>query len=89
MEALRVLEEFADDAAWLRKRTKSFSEERYDIPPMSPLPALVDWLYVDDRWIPGSKGTEPPEDGEDPLHSDKPLLKVPSAMPEEAPRKMT
>ena len=88
MDALRVLEDFADDPLWLRKRTNSFLEERGDIPPMSPLPALVDWLYVDDRWLAGSKGAEPPESGEDPLHSDKPLLRVPIAMPEEPPRKI-
>lgn len=86
LAALRVLEEFADDPAWLRKRTDSFKFERYEMPPMTPLPALVDWLYVDDRWIPGTNGAEAPVEGEDPLKSDKPLLGVPRSMQDEPPR---
>lgn len=86
LAALRVLEEFADDPAWLRKRTDSFKSERYEMPPMSPLPALVDWLYVDDRWLPGINGAEAPIEGEDPLKSDKPLLRVPRSMQDEPPR---
>lgn len=86
LSALRLLEEFADDSAWLRKRTESFKSERYEIPPIAPLPALVDWLYVDDRWLPGNNGVEPPVEGEDPLKSDKPLLCVPRAMQEEPSR---
>jgi DNA primase catalytic core len=86
LAALRVLEEFADDPLWLRKRTDSFKSERYEMPPISPLPALIDWLYVDDRWIPGSRGTEAPTNGDDPLRSDKPILAVPRSMQEEPPR---
>jgi len=86
LAALRVLEEFADDPAWLRKRTESFQSERYEMPPISPLPALVDWLYVDDRWIPGSKGTEAPAGGDDPLKSDKSILGVPRSMQDEPQR---
>lgn len=81
-----MLEEFADDPAWLRKRTDSFKSERYEMPPMTPLPALVDWLYVDDRWLPGTNGAEAPVEGEDPLKSDKPLLGVPRSMQDEPPR---
>ncbi|MDV6034763.1 MAG: hypothetical protein F9B45_32675 [Phycisphaera sp. RhM] len=86
LAALRVLEEFADDPTWLRKRTHSFKFERYEMPPTSPLPALVDWLYVDDRWLP-----EPNDAGgsdEDPLKSDKPLLRVPRAMQYEPSRRI-
>ena len=86
LAALRVLEEFADDPAWLRKRTDSFKSERYEMPPMAPLPALVDWLYVDDRWLPGTNSAEAPVEGEDPLKSDKPLLGVPRSMQDEPPR---
>lgn len=86
LAALRVLEEFADDPAWLRKRTNSFRSERYEMPPMTPLPALVDWLYVDDRWLPGTNSAEAPVEGEDPLKSDKPLLGVPRSMQDEPPR---
>ncbi|MCY0093252.1 CHC2 zinc finger domain-containing protein [Hoeflea ulvae] len=89
LAALRVLEEFADDPAWLRKRTDSFKSERYEMPPMTPLPALVDWLYVDDRWLPGTNGTVGPEEGEDALKSDKPLLGVPRSMQDEPPRSIT
>jgi hypothetical protein len=86
LAALRVLEEFADDPTWLRKRTDSFKSERYEMPPMAPLPALVDWLYVDDRWLPGTNSAEAPVEGEDPLKSDKPLLGVPRSMQDEPPR---
>ncbi|NTF82459.1 CHC2 zinc finger domain-containing protein [Rhizobium rhizogenes] len=50
MKALKILELFADDPLWLKKRTESFEKERHEYPPISPLPALVDWIYVDDRW---------------------------------------
>jgi hypothetical protein len=53
---------------------------------MAPLPALVDWLYVDDRWLPGTNSAEAPVEGEDPLKSDKPLLGVPRSMQDEPPR---
>jgi DNA primase catalytic core len=88
LAALRVLEEFADDPEWLRKRTDSFKSERYEMPPMSPLPALVDWLYVDDRWPPGMVGVEAPGPGDDPLKSDNPLLGVPCSMQDEPPRSL-
>jgi hypothetical protein len=88
MSALRMLEEFADDPGWLRKRTDSFKSQRYEMPPTSPLPALVDWLYVDDRWLPGTNGAEAPVDGEDPLKSDNPLLGVPRSMQDEPPRSL-
>ena len=86
LAGLRVLEEFADDPVWLRKRTDSFKSERYEMPPTAPLPALVDWLYVDDRWLPGMNGADGPAPGEDPLKSDKPLLSVPRSMQDEPPR---
>ena len=86
-DALTVLEDFADDALWLRKRTDSFMTERYDFPPMEPLPALVDWLYVDDRWLPGLHGIEAPAPDDDPLKSDQPLLSVPKSLHEEPTRK--
>ncbi|MBS3850214.1 toprim domain-containing protein [Devosia sp. BSSL-BM10] len=86
LAALRVLEDFADDPSWLRKRTDSFKTELYDMPPMNPLPALVDWLYVDDRWLPEKYAAEVVLDGDDPLNSDKSLLNVPRSMQDEPPR---
>lgn len=86
-DALTVLEDFADDALWLRKRTSSFMTERYDFPPMEPLPALVDWLYVDDRWLPELQGIKAPASDDDPLKSDQPLLSVPKALHDEPTRK--
>jgi DNA primase catalytic core len=35
-DGLRLLEQFADDAVWLKKRTESFVNERYVFPPVSP-----------------------------------------------------
>lgn len=80
---LKALEAFADDATWLRKRTASFITERYEYPPMSPLPALVDWVYVDDRW-PGSADLI--LDGDiDPYSTDAPFIAVPRSLREEPP----
>ncbi|MFW7270067.1 CHC2 zinc finger domain-containing protein [Gluconacetobacter sp. Hr-1-5] len=86
-EALKILEEFADDKMWLRKRTESFMAERYDFPPMEPLPALIDWLYVDDRWLPDDKAVGGPDANEDPLKSDRPVLGVPRSMQNEPTKK--
>ncbi len=80
---LKVLEAFADDATWLRKRTASFTSERYEYPPMSPLPALVDWVYIDDRW-PGSLGKIWDTDV-DPYSVDAPFVVVPRSTKEEPP----
>lgn len=88
LAALRILEEFADDPVWLRKRTDSFKSERDEMPPITPLPALVDWLYVDDRWLPGTNGAEAPADGDDPLKSDKSVLNVPRSMQDEPQRQI-
>lgn len=88
LAALRILEEFADDPAWLRKRTDSFKSERDEMPPITPLPALVDWLYVDDRWLPGTNGADAPADEDDPLKSDKSLLNVPRSMQDEPQRQI-
>ena len=86
-DALSILEDFADDPLWLRKRTSSFMTERYDFPPMEPLPALVDWLYVDDRWLPKLQGFEAPAPDDDPFKSDQPLLSVPKSLHDEPSKK--
>lgn len=49
--ALRILERFADDPAWLRRRADAALENPPAHPRRAtPPPALVDWLYVDDSW---------------------------------------
>ena len=83
IDALKVLEEFADDPVWLKKRSASFIHERYIYPPLFPLPALVDWIYVDDRWTPGSIPEEATGENKDPLDSDRPVLMVPKSMQDE------
>ena len=85
-DGLRLLEQFADDAGWLEKRTDSFTDERYEFPPVSPLPALTDWIYVDDRWLPEPHVIVEPADHEDALVSDRPVLAVPKSMGDEPPR---
>jgi hypothetical protein len=50
VEALEMLVCFADDPDWLRRRAAAFCEKRWHYPPPSNLPALTDWLYVDDSW---------------------------------------
>lgn len=87
LDGLRLLEHFADDPEWLKKRTQSFISELYEYPPPSPLPALTDWIYVDDRWKP-SPSFFGQLDGEvDPLMSDRPVLTVPKWMKDEPGRK--
>lgn len=75
--ALAVLERFADDATWLSKRHTAFLEERYEHPSPRPLPAVIDWIFVDDRWVaPTADGHATEEDQENPLTSDQPYLTV-------------
>jgi hypothetical protein len=85
-DGLRLLEQFADDAVWLKKRTESFVNERYVFPPVSPLPALTDWIYVDDRWLPEPSMTIAPDGDEDALTSDRPVLAVPKSIGDEPAR---
>jgi hypothetical protein len=48
--ALDMLACFADDPEWLRRRADAFREKRWHYSPPLILPALTDWLYVDDSW---------------------------------------
>ncbi|WP_440981024.1 CHC2 zinc finger domain-containing protein [Shinella sumterensis] len=48
---LQVLESFADDPYWLSRRRNELLHASHKIPPGAPPPALVDWIYVDDRWM--------------------------------------
>jgi hypothetical protein len=52
--ALDMLVCFADDPEWLRRRAAAFREKRWHYSPPSVLPALTDWLYVDDSWREGA-----------------------------------
>ncbi|MEG8041729.1 hypothetical protein QP164_02615 [Sphingomonas sp. LR59] len=48
--AIDMLACFADDPGWLRRRAGAFREKRWHYSPPLILPALTDWLYVDDSW---------------------------------------
>ena len=48
--ALDMLVCFADDPEWLRRRAAAFRAKRWHYSPPSILPALTDWLYVEDTW---------------------------------------
>lgn len=48
---LQVLESFADDPYWLSRRRNELLHASHKTPPGAPPPALVDWIYVDDRWM--------------------------------------
>lgn len=48
--ALDMLVRFADDPEWLRRRAAAFRDKRWHYSPPVVLPALTDWLYVDDSW---------------------------------------
>lgn len=48
--ALDLLVCYADDPDWLRRRAVAFCEKRWHYPPPSNLPALTDWLFVNDSW---------------------------------------
>lgn len=48
--ALDMLVRFADDPEWLRRRAAAFRNKRWHYSPPVVLPALTDWLYVDDSW---------------------------------------
>lgn len=48
--ALNMLVCFADDPDWLRRRAAAFRDKRWHYSPPLILPALTDWLYVDDSW---------------------------------------
>ncbi len=88
VDALTILEQFADDGSWLAKRRGAFIRDRYEIPCPRPLPALIDWIYVDDRWIaPGTEAKVGSQSEQHPLTSDQPLLLVPAAChePERTP----
>jgi len=71
--ALDMLVEFADDGDWLRRRAEAFREKRWHYSPPMVLPALTDWLYVDDNWL-----EEAVELGDrHPLEADENVLDVP------------
>jgi selenocysteine lyase/cysteine desulfurase len=72
------LEEFADDGEWLKRRREAFEKYRYEEPSFSPLPALIDWVFVDDRWLPEieSAAKKAVESGVDPFVTDHPILRA-------------
>lgn len=74
--ALKTLETFVDDPKWMKKRTSSFEKQRFDYPPELPLPALLDWLYIDDRWKKGLENYVKIDEFTDPMTHDLPLLAI-------------
>lgn len=85
-DGLKLLERFVDDPVWMTKRTSSFTDERYTFPPALPLPALIDWVYVDDRWRPEPWMLAQPDEQEDSLSTDRPVLAVPKWMKDDPVR---
>ncbi|WP_248308901.1 reverse transcriptase domain-containing protein [Devosia sp. MC532] len=73
VEALKVLEDFADNRHWLNKRTEAFKNNRWRFVAPDVLPALVDWLYIDDEW---RHSAELPSDSH-PLTIDQAVIAVP------------
>lgn len=71
--ALDMLVCFADDPEWLRRRAAAFREKRWQYSPPSVLPALTDWLYVDDSWRDSSVDLG----GRHPWEADENVLDVP------------
>jgi DNA primase catalytic core len=76
LTALEVLEAFVDDPKWMKKRTQSYKKERFDYPPELPLPALMDWLYIDDRWQKAMEDNSKFDEFTDPMATDLPLLAI-------------
>lgn len=76
LTALKMLEAFVDDPKWMKKRTDSFEKQRLDYPPELPLPALLDWLYVDDRWKKDIEKNSKFDEFTDPMTDDLPLLAI-------------
>ena len=76
--AFKILESYADDPCWLKKRREAFTNKRYECPTLQPLPALIDWIFVDDAW-PGDQCFFDAMGGElvPALNSDLPFLNVP------------
>ena len=55
MHVLEILERFADDPRWLRKRREALRDRGAQYPYRRELPpVLVDWIFVDDAWPTGS-----------------------------------
>jgi hypothetical protein len=75
-EGLRTLELFADDAYWLQRRTDAFLKHSFEHPSIDPLPALMDWIYVDDHFD-SSKYSIDCDAPPNPLESDLPLIFAP------------
>jgi DNA primase catalytic core len=71
--ALDMLVCFADDPEWLRRRAAAFREKRWHYSPPSILPALIDWLYVDDSW----RETAVDLGDKHPLEADENVVDVP------------
>lgn len=76
LDALTMLEVFVDDPKWMEKRTGSFKKQRFDYPPELPLPALLDWLYIDDRWKKDIETNAKIDELTDPMTDESPFLAI-------------
>lgn len=86
LSALKMLETFVDDPGWMKKRTGSFEKQRLDYPPELPLPALLDWVYIDDRWPKDLEGNAEFDEQTDPMTADLPLLAIGTGAADEPER---
>jgi hypothetical protein len=82
---LETIAMFAEQSDWAMKRKTAFKERRFETPSVIPCPALVDWIYVDDRWR--SADVSAASSNLDPLLCDAPSLTVPRSVlePERKP----
>ncbi len=71
--ALDMLAHFADDPDWLQRRAKAFRDKRWHFSPPMFLPALTDWLYIEDGWTDMAVDLQ----GRHPLEVDDNVLDVP------------
>ncbi len=78
LRAMQMLEQFAEHSPWLSKRRTAFLKSRHEHPSPRPLPTLLDWIYVDDRWKQPAVEDRPAADI-DALASDEAYLVVPAA----------
>jgi hypothetical protein len=71
--ALEMLPLFADDPGWLRRRATAFRDKRWLYSPPIFLPALTDWLFIEDGW----QKLVVDSAGKHPLEADEDILDVP------------
>lgn len=79
-EALEAIELFAEECTSISRRQTAFQTGVHNAPSAAPSPALVDWIYVDDRWT--SAVAALATETSNPLTADGPRLIIPKARAE-------